>query len=99
MKPDMFRNPVSILVGLGFPAEVRSVMDAYRHLTEWPMSQRDVAHSVALKACGAALRGEIEPDTARGFFAAFAEKHDLLAPDNKIIAASRLRRDRDPHVR
>ncbi len=35
MKPDMFRQPVSILVGLGFPAEVRSVMDAYRHLVEW----------------------------------------------------------------
>ncbi len=38
MKPDMFRQPVSILVGLGFPAEVRSVMDAYRHLVEWPAS-------------------------------------------------------------
>jgi hypothetical protein len=99
MKPDMFRNPVSILVGLGFPTEIRGVMDAYRHLSECPVSQRDAAHLVALKACGAALRGEIEPDTARGFFAAFAEKHDMLAPDNNIIAMSRLRRDRDPHVR
>jgi hypothetical protein len=34
MKPDMFRHPVFIFVGLGFPAEVRSVMDAYRHLVE-----------------------------------------------------------------
>jgi hypothetical protein len=99
MKPDMFRNPVSILVGLGFPAEVRGVMDAYRHLTEWPASLRDAAHSVALKACSAALRGEIEPETARGLFAAFAEKHDLLAPENNVVAAFRLRRDRDPHVR
>ena len=94
----MFRQPVSILVGLGFPAEVRSVMDAYRHLVEWPASQRDGAHSVALKACTTALRGEIEAETARGLFAAFAEKHDLLAPDTKMIAASRLRRDKDPHV-
>lgn len=99
MKPDMFRQPVSILVGLGFPAEVRSVMEAYRHLAEWPLSLRDTAHSMALKACGAALRGEIEAETARGLFAAFAEKHDLLAPDIDAIAASRLRRDRDPHVR
>jgi hypothetical protein len=98
MKPDMFRQPVSILVGLGFPAEVRSVIDAYRHLTEWPASLRDSAHSVALKACSAALRGEIEAETARGLFAAFAEKHDLLAPDTNVIAAARLRRDRDPHV-
>jgi hypothetical protein len=43
MKPDMFRQPVSIFVGLGFPAEVRSVIDAYRHLVEWPGSQRDGA--------------------------------------------------------
>lgn len=99
MKPDMFKQPVSILVGLGFPAKVRSVMDAYRHLSEWPASLRDTAHSVALKACGAALRGEIEAETARGLFAAFAEKHDLLAPEIDAIAASHLRRDRDPHVR
>lgn len=99
MKPDMFKEPVSILVGLGFPAEVRSAMDAYRHLVEWPEAHRDSAHSVALKACGAALRGEIEAETARGLFAAFAEKHDLLAPETNVLVASRLRQDRDPHVR
>lgn len=99
MKPDMFREPVTILVGLGFPAEVHTVMDAYRHLAEWPASLRDAAHSMALKACSAALRGEIEAETARGLFAAFAEKHDLLAPGTDVIAASRRRYDRDPHVR
>ena len=98
MKPDMFRQPVCILVGLGFPTEVRSVMDAYRHLVEWPSSLRDTAHSIALKACGAALRGEIEAETARGLFAAFAEKHDLLALAPPAIAAPRKRGDRDPHV-
>ena len=99
MKPDVFREPVTILVGLGFPAEVRTATDAYRHLCEWPARLRDHAHAVALKACGAALRGEIEADTARGVFVAFAEKHDLLAPETSAIAASRLRRDRDPHIR
>ncbi len=99
MKPDMFRQPVTILVGLGFPAEVRTVMDAYRHLAEWPASNRDSAHSIALRACSAALRGDIEAETARGLFAAFAEKHDLLAPDTDAIAASRRRHDKDPHVR
>ena len=98
MKPDMFRQPVSILVGLGFPTEVRSVMDAYRHLVEMPASLRDTAHSIALKACGAALRGEIEAETARGLFAAFAQKHDLLAPEIPAIVASHRRGDRDPHV-
>lgn len=99
MKPDMFREPISILIGLGFPAAVRGVMDAYRHLVEWPTSVRDAAHSDALKACSAALRGEIEAETARGLFKAFAEKHDLLAPDSDTIAAPHLRRERDPHVR
>jgi len=28
MKPDMFQEPVSILVGLGFQTEIRSVTDA-----------------------------------------------------------------------
>lgn len=98
MKPDMFREPVTILVGLGFPAQVRNVMDAYRHLTEWPISFRDTAHCVALKACQAALRGDIEAETARGLFAAFAAKHDLLAPEIPAIAASRARVARDPHV-
>jgi len=74
-------------------------MDAYRHLAEWPASLRDTAHSIALKACSAALRGEIEAETARGLFSAFAEKHDLLAPDTNIIAGSRRRHDKDPHVR
>jgi hypothetical protein len=44
------------------------------------------------------LRGEIEAETARGLFVAFAERHDLLAPEDGVIAASRLSRDRDPHV-
>lgn len=99
MKPDMFKQPVSILVGLGFPAEIRSVTEAYRHLMEWPASFRDPAHSIALNACRAALRGQIEAEAVRGLFAAFAEKHDLLASETNVIVASHLRRDRDPHIR
>ncbi|SFB50896.1 Protein of unknown function [Rhizobium sp. NFR07] len=98
MKPDMFREPVTILVGLGFPAKVCSVMDAYRHLVEWPGSFRDAAHSVALNACQAALRGEIEADTARGLFVAFAEKHELLSAETPLVLGARSRNDSDPHV-
>ena len=99
MKPDMFREPVTILVGLGFPAEVRSATDAYRRLCEWPARLRDNAHAVALKACSAARRGETAAETPRGLLAAFAETLFLLAPETGAIAASRLRRDRDPHIR
>ncbi|MDS7594435.1 DUF982 domain-containing protein [Agrobacterium tumefaciens] len=98
MKPDMFTKPVTILVGLGFPVDVRGVMDAYRYLVDWPTSLRDNAHTIAVKSCQAALRGEIEADTARGLFMAFAEKHDLLSPDTTALLASRLRSNSDPHV-
>lgn len=98
MKPDMFRKPVTILVGLGFPAQVRGVTDAYRHLVEWPGSLRDRAHAVALNACQAALRGEIEAETARGLFVAFAEKHELLTTETSAVVAARSRSDTDPHV-
>ncbi len=48
---------------------------------------------------GQALHGKIEAETARGLFEAFAAtKHDLMAPETSAIAASRMRRDRDPHV-
>lgn len=100
MKSEMFKKPVTILVGLGFPAEVRTVMDAYHYLTEWPASMRDAPHSIALKACTAALRGEIEAETARGLFVAFADRHNLLAPNLDIIAgAPRYQKDEEPHVR
>lgn len=98
MKPDMFREPVTILVGLGFPAQVLGVTDAYRHLVEWPGSLRDRAHAVALNACQAALRGEIEAETARGLFVAFAEKHELLTTETPAFVAARSRSDTDPHV-
>ncbi|WP_421581009.1 DUF982 domain-containing protein [Shinella sp. M31] len=98
MKPDMFKEPVSILIGLGFPIQVRSVTEAYRHLVEWRSPSRGAAHSIALNACKAALRGEVDAETVRGLFTAFAERHDLLAPDNGIVVAARSRRDRDPHI-
>lgn len=97
MKPDMFREPVTILVGLGFPAQVCSVMDAYRHLVDWPTSWRDRAHAVALNACQAALHGEIEAETARGFFVAFARQHNILSAETPAVVAARLLGDSEPH--
>ncbi|MBX4937087.1 DUF982 domain-containing protein [Rhizobium binae] len=98
MKPDVFKKPVTIFVGLGFPAEVRTVMEAYRHLSEWPVTLRDAAHSIALKACTAALRCEIEAETARGLFVAFADRHDLLAPESATLITSLPQRNKEPHV-
>ena len=87
MQPDMFERPVNILTGLGHPASVRSVMQAYRLLVDWPYSGRDTTHTFALNACRAALNGEVEPETARIPFVAFADKHHLLAPDSEAFLA------------
>jgi Protein of unknown function (DUF982) len=75
---ERFKNPVTLLVGLGHRVEVRTVMDAYVLLNDWPPSQRNVTHAVALDACKAALIGEVDVETAHATFVAFARKNDLL---------------------
>lgn len=88
MEHNVFEHPVTIIVGLGLPREVNTVLEAYAILNEWPPSNRNAAHAIALKACKAALAGEIEAETARGMFFAFAHRNDLLAPRlDDIVAA------------
>ncbi|NKN35849.1 DUF982 domain-containing protein [Agrobacterium sp. a22-2] len=99
MKPDMFETPVTILTGLGIPTEIPTVTHAYELLMDWPADSYDPARALALKACMAALSGDIEAETARSVFAAFAEKHDLIAPDINGVVAGRNRGSNDPHLR
>jgi Protein of unknown function (DUF982) len=89
MEHNLFQRPVTMLVGLGFPTEIRSVKEAYAMLGEWPPSKRDAAHAIALSACRAALAGEIDAETARGMLVAFARRADLLAPDAGDVPAAR----------
>jgi hypothetical protein len=89
MQHNRFETAVTILVGMGYPATIETVQEAYALLEDWPHSRRGTAHAVALRACRAALLGEIEAETARGLFVAFARKHDLLAPDPQGVVAAR----------
>ena len=98
MKPDMFEEPVTVLLGLGIPTEVRSVMHAYQILSDWP-NAGDPARELALKACKAAIKWEVDAQTARSIFIAFAERHDLLAPDVGSLVAQNKKRNSDPHIR
>jgi len=84
---DHFERPVVILVGLGHPAAISSVMEAYMFLVDWPPSKRDPAHQFAIKACLAAMRGDVEAETVRGIFVTLAEKYDILAPDAVAFTA------------
>lgn len=85
-----FHQPVSIFVGLGFPREVDSVLEAYKVLTEWPTNSRGPAHALALKTCEAALAGRALVRPVREAFAAFAEDRGILAPQALEATAARL---------
>ncbi|MCW8060716.1 DUF982 domain-containing protein [Agrobacterium tumefaciens] len=98
MKPDMFEEPVTILLGLGIPTEVKSVMQAYQILMDW-RNAGDGSRELAFKACKAAINGEIDTETARAVFVAFAERHDLLAPEIRSWVAHSSKRNSDPHIR
>ena len=89
LSSDQFERPVVVLTQFGVPTAVSSAMEAYMFLTDWPASQRDVVYSLALKGCLAAVRGGIETETARGLFASWAERRDILAPDVAAFISSR----------
>ena len=86
-----FERPVTVLTGMGFPTRIENVMDAYALLQDWPVLSRNRAHAIALKACKAALTGEIDAETARSTFEAFARRSDVLAPDDDGRIAGRAR--------
>lgn len=91
MDQNRFRTPVTVLTGLGFPTPVRSVDEAYALLLDWPGFERNAAHTLALRACKAALVGGIEAETARGTFLAFARRTNSLVPDvDEVVAPHQL---------
>ena len=74
-----FQKPVHVWVGLGFPKRLATVVDAYQFLLDWCGNSPE--QRAAERACKAALAGDIDPETARGVFAAFARKKDILVED------------------
>ena len=89
-----FTKPITVLVGLGYPYEVIGTMEAYRLLSEWPGGD-NAAQAAALNACRAALAGEIEPETARDIFAAFARRSGVLVPETDLIKSDDPASNRD----
>jgi hypothetical protein len=75
-----FRKSVYILVGLGFPRRIESAMEGYMLLQNWPQGARTGAHVIALKACKAAIAGDIDPETAYSALVAFADRQGILLP-------------------
>jgi hypothetical protein len=85
---ETFEEPVPVFVGLGYLTRIETVSQAYALLSDWPCGQRDPAHAVALNACKAALAREIDSETARSAFAAFASKKGILASEADPVVAA-----------
>jgi hypothetical protein len=73
-----FEEPVTVLVGMGLPVRIETVMEAYALLQDWPAAGRNGTHAVALNACKAGLAGEIDAETVHATFVAFARRNDIL---------------------
>jgi hypothetical protein len=74
-----FETPVRVWVGLGFPRQLDTVVDAYQFVSEW--SGDGPEQRAAISACKAALTGDVDAETARGVLVDFARKKDLLVED------------------
>lgn len=78
MNNTFFEEPVTVLVGLGFPRRIESASEAYQLLSDMKLTASKAAHKVAMQACKAAIDGKIDPETARSAFVAFARRSAML---------------------
>ena len=77
-----FEKPVRVWVEMGFPRQLNTVADAYQFAVDWCGNSPE--QKAAVRACRAALVGDIDAETARGVFVAFARKKDILLEEGAI---------------
>ncbi|MHB2265635.1 DUF982 domain-containing protein [Aliihoeflea sp. PC F10.4] len=77
-----FEKPIRVLTGLGFPRQLNTVADAYQMLLNWCGNSPE--QKAAIRACKSALAGDVNAETARGAFVAFAQKKDILVEDGSL---------------
>ncbi len=82
MFAEPFDKPIRVWVGLGFPRQLNTVADAYQFAADWCGNSPE--QRAAMRACKAALLGEVDAETARGIFMAFARKKDILVQDGQM---------------
>lgn len=76
-----FSSPLVILVGMGFPLEIRGVMDALRYLDGQPALLRDEAFEATYGACRDALNGKASVAEARDVLCALARRRGVLVEE------------------
>ncbi|CAM5563133.1 hypothetical protein ATER59S_04740 [Aquamicrobium terrae] len=89
MKQVKFDQPVPVFIGLGFPREVASVIEAYDILIEWN-GIRDLDQTGAIEVCRKALNGKRTGEDARKAFQQFAINKGILSEEAYRQAASTL---------
>lgn len=82
MLSQLFEKPVRVWVGLGFPRQLNTVVDAYQFVTQWCGNSPE--QTAAIRACKAALAGEIDAEPARGILVQFAKRKEILVEDGMM---------------
>jgi len=80
-----FEKAVCVWVGLGFPRQLNTVIDAYQFVSE--CCGNSLEQKAAIYACKAALAGDVHAETARGVLVALARKKDILVEDEMMPVA------------
>jgi hypothetical protein len=93
MLAKLFEKPIRVWVGMGFPRQLNTVVDAYQFAADWCGNSPE--QKAAIRACKAALAGDIDAETARGVFA-LARKKDILIEDGTLPPSNW--KDRPSHV-
>ncbi len=76
-----FASPLVVLVGMGFPLEIRCVTDALRYLDGQPAALRDEAFHATYGACRDALNGKVSVAEARDVLCALARRRGVLVEE------------------
>ncbi|WP_412177198.1 DUF982 domain-containing protein [Mesorhizobium sp. ZC-5] len=87
-----FDQPVSVILGLGFPHTVETVLDAYHVLLEWN-GIPDLDYHAAIDLCVKALRGEATASETQEAFKRFADNRGILSEEAIERAAEKFARE------
>ena len=91
-----FDQPVAVFIGLGFPREVVSVIEAYDILIEWN-GIRDLDQTGAIEVCRESLNGKRTGRDARLAFQQFALNKGILSEEVYSRAAATFRQEWSVH--
>jgi len=76
-----FDQPVTILVGLGFPCRMKTVNAALTFLRDRAVCEHDEAWEAAMSVCRDAVEGKADAAEAQNVFAAYARRRNILVEE------------------